>query len=64
MGENRERARVLRHQGSEPGPSPRPGQTCVMHYTGWLWQDNAKGKKFDSSVDRESRFRFPSAQGE
>src|SRR5262245_12771974 len=18
------------------GPSPRPGQTCVMHYTGWL----------------------------
>ncbi len=23
-----------------------------MHYTGWLWQDGAKGKKFDSSVDR------------
>jgi FKBP-type peptidyl-prolyl cis-trans isomerase len=34
------------------GPSPKSGQVCVMHYTGWLWENNAKGKKFDSSVDR------------
>ena len=34
------------------GQSPKTGQTCVVHYTGWLWQDNAKGKKFDSSLDR------------
>ena len=20
------------------GPSPKTGQTCVVHYTGWLWQ--------------------------
>ena len=34
------------------GASPKTGQTCVMHYTGWLYENGAKGKKFDSSVDR------------
>ena len=41
------------------GASPKPGQTCVMHYTGWLSEEGAKGKKFDSSVDRGSPFEFP-----
>ena len=41
------------------GETPRTGQTCVMHYTGWLSEDGAKGKKFDSSVDRGSPFEFP-----
>src|SRR5476651_68536 len=41
------------------GASPKTGQTCVMHYTGWLSEDGAKGKKFDSSVDRGSPFEFP-----
>ena len=40
-------------------PSPQPGQTCVMHYTGWLWENGEKGKKFDSSVDRGEPFEFP-----
>jgi peptidylprolyl isomerase len=40
------------------GASPKTGQTCVMHYTGWLYQDGVKGKKFDSSVDRGSPFEF------
>jgi len=40
------------------GPSPRTGQTCVMHYTGWLYENGAKGKKFDSSVDRGDPFEF------
>src|SRR5258707_11261398 len=40
------------------GPSPQSGQICVMHYTGWLYQDGAKGKKFDSSVDRKEPFEF------
>jgi FKBP-type peptidyl-prolyl cis-trans isomerase len=44
------------------GPSPKPGQTCVMHYTGWLYQDGKKGKKFDSSVDRNEPFEFPIGQ--
>lgn len=41
------------------GASPKSGQTCVMHYTGWLFEGGAKGKKFDSSVDRGSPFEFP-----
>ena len=30
------------------GASPKRGQTCVVHYTGWLYINGAKGKKFDS----------------
>jgi peptidylprolyl isomerase len=44
------------------GPSPKPGQTCVMHYTGWLYENGQKGKKFDSSVDRNEPFEFPIGQ--
>ncbi len=40
------------------GATPKTGQTCVMHYTGWLYQNGAKGKKFDSSVDRGEPFEF------
>src|SRR6185369_2681111 len=40
------------------GATPKSGQTCVMHYTGWLWQNGQKGKKFDSSVDRGQPFEF------
>jgi peptidylprolyl isomerase len=40
------------------GASPKTGQTCVMHYTGWLYDNAAKGKKFDSSVDRGEPFEF------
>jgi len=45
------------------GESPKTGQTCVMHYTGWLWENGAKGKKFDSSVDKGQPFQFPLGQG-
>jgi peptidylprolyl isomerase len=41
------------------GATPRPGQICVMHYTGWLYQGGVKGQKFDSSVDRGTPFEFP-----
>jgi len=41
------------------GASPRPGQICVMHYTGWLYENGAKSTKFDSSVDRGKPFEFP-----
>ena len=40
------------------GATPRRGQTCVMHYTGWLYADGKKGQKFDSSVDRGRPFEF------
>ena len=45
------------------GAMPKTGQTCVMHYTGWLWVNGAKGSKFDSSVDRGKPFEFPLGQG-
>ena len=45
------------------GASPTSGQTCVMHYTGWLYENGAKGKKFDSSVDRGQPFEFPIGVG-
>jgi peptidylprolyl isomerase len=45
------------------GASPAKGQTCVMHYTGWLWENGQKGAKFDSSLDRGRPFSFPLGQG-
>jgi len=45
------------------GATPRKGQICVMHYTGWLYQNGAKGQKFDSSVDRGKPFEFPIGVG-
>jgi peptidylprolyl isomerase len=44
------------------GAAPKPGQICVMHYTGWLYENGQKGKKFDSSVDRHEPFEFPIGQ--
>jgi peptidylprolyl isomerase len=40
------------------GATPRQGQQCIVHYTGWLWQNDAKGAKFDSSVDRGEPLNF------
>jgi peptidylprolyl isomerase len=45
------------------GASPKTGRTCVMHYTGWLFENKTKGKKFDSSLDRGQPFEFPIGQG-
>jgi len=41
------------------GDSPEPGQTVVVHYTGWL----EDGTKFDSSVDRGRPFSFQIGAG-
>jgi FKBP-type peptidyl-prolyl cis-trans isomerase FkpA len=45
------------------GDKPKRGQTCFVHYTGWLWENGAKGRKFDSSVDRGEPFDFPVGAG-
>ena len=45
------------------GASPRANQTAVVHYTGWLYTNGAKGQKFDSSVDRNEPFEFPVGAG-
>jgi len=46
------------------GATPKRGQTCVMHYTGWLYTNGIKGKKFDSSVDRNEPFEFKVGVGQ
>lgn len=45
------------------GDQPKTGQTLVMHYTGWLYENGQKGNKFDSSVDRGQPFEFPIGVG-
>lgn len=48
------------------GPVAEVGHTAVVHYTGWLYDENAenfRGDKFDSSVDRGAHFRFPLGAG-
>ena len=46
------------------GEKPKTGQTCVVHYTGWLWENNEKGTKFDSSKDRGETLPFHVGEGE
>ena len=49
------------------GPPIKAGQTAVVHYTGWLYVEEApdnKGAKFDSSRDRNEPFRFRLGAGE
>ena len=45
------------------GATPKAGQICVMHYTGWLYNNGVKGQKFDSSRDRGRPFEFPVGAG-
>jgi len=48
------------------GALAEPGQSVVVHYTGWLYEPGSegdKGSKFDSSVDRGEPFVFPLGGG-
>jgi FKBP-type peptidyl-prolyl cis-trans isomerase FkpA len=52
---------------SASGAPIKAGQTAVVHYTGWLFVEEApdnKGAKFDSSRDRNDPFRFRVGGGE
>lgn len=43
------------------GEEAEIGKTVNVHYTGWLYDETApdkKGKKFDSSLDRNEHFSF------
>ena len=46
------------------GEPPEKGQFCDVHYTGWLWENGAKGKKFDSSLERGEPFSFHVDKGD
>jgi FKBP-type peptidyl-prolyl cis-trans isomerase len=56
----------LKYIDTKPGAgaSPKIGQTVSVHYTGWLYVNGAKGKKFDSSRDRGEPFEFPLGAGQ
>ncbi len=41
------------------GEEAKKGQTAIVHYTGWLWENGEKGSKFDSSKDGGRPFDFP-----
>ena len=56
-------ARILR---AGDGQAANAGDTVVVHYTGWLYDESAankRGNKFDSSVDRGEHFQFPLGAG-
>lgn len=46
------------------GAVAKAGQQVTVHYTGWLYVNGARGKKFDSSVDRGEPFTFPLGAGQ
>ena len=48
------------------GDEARAGAHVSVHYTGWLFDDGAadkRGRKFDSSKDRNDPFDFPLGAG-
>jgi len=40
------------------GATATAGSKVSVHYTGWLYNNDTKGAKFDSSVDRGQPFQF------
>jgi len=40
------------------GATATSGNKVSVHYTGWLYNNGAKGAKFDSSVERGQPFQF------
>jgi FKBP-type peptidyl-prolyl cis-trans isomerase len=46
------------------GERAKKGDSVSVHYTGWLATDGKKGKKFDSSLDRQQPFVFDLGAGQ
>lgn len=46
------------------GTEAQTGSLVVVHYTGWLYQDGAKGAQFDTSRERGHPFVFNLGGGE
>ena len=59
---------LIRHDATTgAGAEARAGQRVTVHYTGWLYdetRDDHKGRKFDSSRDRNEPFAFRLGGGE
>ena len=45
------------------GAEAKPGQQVHVHYTGWLYNNEQQGAKFDSSRDRNDPFAFSLGAG-
>jgi FKBP-type peptidyl-prolyl cis-trans isomerase FkpA len=45
------------------GATATKGQSVTVHYTGWLYNDETQGAKFDSSKDRNDPFVFTLGAG-
>jgi len=45
------------------GAQAKPGQHVKVHYTGWLYDNEQQGAKFDSSRDRNDPFAFSLGAG-
>ena len=48
------------------GNEALPGMVCIVHYTGWLYDEKAKGQRgrqFDSSRERRQPLSFPLGGG-
>ncbi len=58
------RAQIYRYPGRKPVRWPRRLTTFPVHYTGWLYENGVKGKKFDSSRDRGQPFSFKLGGGQ
>ncbi len=46
------------------GDEARAGARVRVHYTGWLYENGAAGRKFDSSRDRGEPFAFSLGAGQ
>ena len=44
------------------GATPKTGQTCVMHYTGWLYENGVKARSSTVRSTAASHSSFRSAQ--
>jgi len=45
------------------GAEAAPGRNVTVHYTGWLYENEEQGAKFDSSKDRDEPFMFALGAG-
>lgn len=56
----------LRYEDLENGSGKEAvkGKTLSVHYTGWVNDDDEKGHKFDSSLDRGQPFVFKLGAGQ
>jgi FKBP-type peptidyl-prolyl cis-trans isomerase FkpA len=64
MGDKTASGLVIDELALGTGDSAASGKKVSVHYTGWLFDKGARGKKFDSSKDRGDPFVFSLGRGQ